>query len=231
MVTIAAWAIGWCVGAMVFAVAFAVLAVQRTEWMVALLVLPASLAAFGFPTYIAARRNASRRPIVQALIWTIGAAAAGMVLSHHYVAETALASPGDLNINTTETIRARQASFERWGVAPEVVDSYVFSLEIIIAGCFGSALGSTLVAAAWEVKRLIHGMLFGLASAIAVVAGVALLPIGTYMFAMILLVGTPPVLHARVLPTAFALTTMVAGSLAGTIIEYTRPAPSRRQGY
>jgi len=220
---IVAWGVGWCIGAVIFAMGFVLLAAFRAEAIEALLVLLASAASFGGPTYFAARRHGSRQPFVQALVWVIGIAVAGIVLSEYYLAQTALAQPGDLNINTYETMRARQASFDRWGVPPETVSSFAFTFAVVIASTFGSGLLSALVAGGWGIAGVIRGTLFGLAGVIAITAGLVLVPIGTYVLALVMSFGDGPRPFPR-LPSSFALAALLAGCAAGAIIEYARAA-------
>lgn len=202
---------------------FVVLAARRAEAIEALLVLLASAASFGGPTYFAARRHESRQPLVQALVWVVGIAGAGIVLSEYYLAQTALAQPGDLNINTYETMRARQASFDSWGQSPETVSSFVFTFTVVMASTFGTGLLSALVASGWRIAGVIRGTLFGLASAFAITAGLVLVPIGTYVLTLVMVFGGGP-RSLPPLPSSFALAALLAGCAVGAIIEYARAA-------
>lgn len=223
MRSIAAWGFGWCVGAIILLLF--VLDATRAQPIAAVLFVAAGAAAFGVPTHLATRPYGSGRAIGQALIWVIGFAVAGALLSDHYLAQTGLASPGDLNINTDETMRARQASFDRWGVEPDVVSSVAFTFTIVTAFCFGSGTLSALIASGWGIKRMIRGMLFGLVTTVAVIAGFVLVPIGTYVLALVLSFGgAPRDLRWLSLPGGFALAALLAGGIAGTIIESGRAA-------
>ena len=212
------------------------LATSRTEATTALCVLLAGTASVGIPTYLGARRNRSHRPIVQSLVWVASFAVAAVMLSEHYLERTALAQPGELNINTFETMRERQASFDRWGVAPEVVSSFMLTLTVVVASSFCGGLLSALVGSGWGRTRLMRGMLFGLATAVATTAGLALIPVGTYVLAIAMVfAGRPPVLlFLAPLPGGFVIAALLAGCLAGSIIEYARaallphPAPGAR---
>lgn len=217
---IIAWGVGWCIGAAIFTMGFLVLATRRVEVVDALLILFASAVSFGGPAYFAARRDGSRQPIVQALVWIIGITTAGMVLSDYYLAQTALAQPGELNINTYETMQARQASFDRWGVPPETVSSFVFTCAVVIASTFASGLLSALVVSR-GMAGIIRAALFGLASTVAITAGLVMVPIVTYVLLPVLTFGggskaLPP------LPSSYALAALVAGCIAGSIIQYAR---------
>lgn len=219
-----AWGVGWCIGAVIFALAFLVLSARRAEVVTTPLILLGSAVSFGVPTYLAARRNGSRRPIVQALVWVIVFTIGGIALSEHFLARTALASPGELNINTYETMRARQASFDRWGVEPEVVSSFVFTFAVVVASSFGSGLLSALAVSGVGIIRLIRGTLFGLATAIAIIAGLVVIYIGGYVLALVIAVLRTPAFPLPVLPSGFALAIMLAGCTAGSLIEYARGA-------
>lgn len=224
MRAVAAWAMGWAIGVAAFLVGFVVLGTRRAEAITTLIILFGSAAAFGLPNYVASRQARSKRPLVQALVWFVCFAVAGILLSKYYLAHTGLALPGELNINTDETIRARQASFDRWGVPPETVSSVVFTFDVLVASCLASGLLSALVASGWGVTRLIRGMLFGVATTVAIVAGLFVVYLGTYGFGLVMAVARVRLAMSWLapVPMGFALATILAGCVVGSIIEYTR---------
>jgi len=103
------WGMGWTAGAVALGVAFWLFAEQRAVWLSFLLLPIAGAAAFGLPTYIGARRTGSRAPSAQAFVWVVGFTIAGVLLMNTFGDHHRLAEPGDLNINTRETMRERQA--------------------------------------------------------------------------------------------------------------------------
>jgi hypothetical protein len=115
-------------------------------------------------------------------------------------------------------MRARQASFDRWGVAPEVVSTWVFTSTVVIASSFGCGLLSALAGSGWSLTRLIRATLFGLATAIAIPASLVLIPVAAYFLAILL----SPAAGALALPLGLASAAMGAGCAAGAMIEGAR---------
>lgn len=163
------------------------------------------------------------------MVWVVGFAVAGLLLWDRYLAETGLAPPGALNINTTETMQARQASFDRWGMEPEAVSSVIFTLAIVTGFGFASATLSSLLGSGFGGRRILRATLFGLISAAAVVAGCAVLPIAGYLLTIILSLGTIGPLKGLSLPGGFVLATLMAGGSAGAIIDRARPGGAVRE--
>jgi hypothetical protein len=196
------WGMGWTAGAVALGVAFWLFAEQRAVWLSFLLLPIAGAAAFGLPTYIGARRTGSRAPSAQAFVWVVGFTIAGVLLMNTFGDHHRLAEPGDLNINTRETMRERQASFDRWGSPPEVVASFFFSVAVIISFAITAGMVSAIVGTQRVTpQRWRAVLLFGLAASLAIIAG--------------LWVGA---LTSFLLPVAgFA-----AGCTAGAITEYAR---------
>jgi hypothetical protein len=224
MRAIAAWAIGWAIGAITFVVGFVVLGAWRAEAITALFIVLGSAVSFGVPSYVGSRHAKSNRRLVQSLVWFVCFAIAGLLLSKYYLAQTALALPGELNINTDATMRARQASFDRWGAPPETVSSFVFTFEVLCATCFASGLLSAMAAAGWRVPDLIRAMLFGLATIVAIVAGLFVVFVATYGIAVVVAATRVrlAVSWLAPLPMGFVLAAMIAGCVAGSISEYAR---------
>ena len=219
--TTLAWGAGWCVGAIMLAPETFGLVAERGGLLLPLRMLLASAAAFGAPTFIAARRSGWRWPTIHALIWFIGFTVAGIVVIE-YLRPHAPA-PGALNINTTETMRARQASFGRWGVAPEVVSAYIFTITVIAAAPFSTAFLSALIATGAIMARVGRAALFGVAAAMAILGGVALMLFGTYAFTLAMSVtGIAAALHLSPLAHGFILAVLLAGCCAGAAIELAR---------
>jgi hypothetical protein len=136
---------GWTVGAIALGVAFWLFAQERALWLSFLLIPAAGAAAFGLPTFVGARRTGSRAPVLQAFVWVVGFTIAGALLAKEFGDHHRLARPGDLNINTTETMRERQASFNRWGKPPEVMASLFFSVAVIVSVAVASGIVSATV--------------------------------------------------------------------------------------
>jgi hypothetical protein len=104
------------------------------------------LAAFGMPMGALARRHGSRAPSRERLIWTIVVTVTTLILIDQ-AASVNLASPGELNINTTETMRERQASFDRWGRPPEDVQALIRTVTVIAIGAILASVLSALAGA------------------------------------------------------------------------------------
>jgi hypothetical protein len=166
------WGIGWTVGAIALVLAFWLFTERRVVWLSFLLLPTAGASSYGLPTIVGIHRTGSRAPWLQAFIWVLGFTIAAAVLMDACADQHRLAQPGDLNINTTETMRQRQASFDKWGMPPERVASLLFSAVVIIS--FALASGSVAAIVASEVTtphRWLAIPLFGLASAGAIIAG------------------------------------------------------------
>jgi hypothetical protein len=162
----------------------------------------AGAAAVGLPTFIAVQRNGSRAPRAQALVWVVGfTIAAALVLNtvrdHHRPGR-----PGEVNVNTTETMRQRQASFTRWGQSPEVMSSFVFSIATIFGLAVTTGIVSGIVATKPTVRyRWLSVLRFGFAAGLGILAA--------------LWVGAVASLFPPAAP-------FVAGCTAGAIIEWAR---------
>jgi hypothetical protein len=111
-------------------------------------------------------------PRRQAGVWVVAFLVAMSFVAEKFAQPHRLARPGDLNINTTETMRQRQLSFERWGRPPEDVDRLVFL--ILAVACFAVTSGtvSALVATTKRApRRWQHALLFGVAAGGSVIVG------------------------------------------------------------
>ena len=104
-------ALGWTVGAIALGVAFWLFAQERAYWLSFLLLPTAGAVAFGLPTFVGARRTGSRAPLVHALVWELGFTIAAALVMNEFGDRNRPAKPGDLNMNTSETIRQRSSEF------------------------------------------------------------------------------------------------------------------------
>jgi hypothetical protein len=105
-------------------------------------------------------------------VWVVGFTIAGAVLMNIVGPHHRLAQPGDLNINTTETMRQRQASFDRWGRPPEVVASFISSVVVIVSFALVAGILSAIVGTTVETPQRWRAIpIFGLAAAVGIIAG------------------------------------------------------------
>jgi len=196
------WGTGWFVAVFVLVSAIWFVDQDRAVWLAFLLLPVAGAAAVGLPTFMAVRRNGSRAPRAQALVWVVGfTIAAALVMNtirdHHRVGR-----PGEVNANTTETMRQRQASFSRWGQSPEVMASFFFSIATIFSLAVTTGIVSGIVATKPTAPHRWPSVLgFGFATGLAMIAG--------------LWAGAA----ASLIPPAAPF---VAGCTAGAIIEWAR---------
>jgi hypothetical protein len=166
------WGIGWSVGAIAFLAALAVFAKERAWWVSFLLLPTAGAAAFGLPTYVGARRTAARAPLMQAFVWVAGFTIAGAFVMNDLSDRHRLAKPGELNINTDESMRERQRSFARWGRPPEVVASLFLSVGVVISFSVVSGIVSANIGTdAGTPQRAVASTLFGIAAAFGIIIG------------------------------------------------------------
>jgi hypothetical protein len=166
------WGMGWTVGAIALGIAAWLFEEKRAVWLSFLLLPTAGIAAFGLPTVIGAFRTGSRAPWAQAFIWVVGFTIAGVLLMNTFGDQHRLAEPGDLNINTSETILQRQASFDKWGRSPEEMASFFFSVAVIITFAVAAGILSAIVGTqAAALHKWLAIPLFGLAAALGIVVG------------------------------------------------------------
>jgi hypothetical protein len=213
------WSLGWGLGLVMSAVAVVALREWRSYWLCYLIELGVALVAFGLPIRAGARRTGSRHPTTEAMIWIVGFTAAAVVLTNYYLANTALALPGDLNINTTETIRERNEYFSRPHLPPELVFS--FSVVALFAG--GCGLLSGITARPWQgTTDLWRAAVFGASTGVAVLTALAVGALVVPIAAHVLSMAHEPTMQLLGGVTGFMTGGVLAGSVAGAIIEYSR---------
>ena len=170
-----------------------------------LLIGLAGASAFGLPAFVAAYRTRSDRPSTQAVIWIAAFFIAMCPVALAYAQPHQLARPGDLNINTTETMRQRQQSFDRWGVPPETIERHLLVLKAVASFAFlGGAFSTFIAGVGGARRRWLDALLVGMAAVAGVILGayVALMAAATYFL----------------LPVAG----LAGGGIAGGIIECAR---------
>jgi hypothetical protein len=220
-----AWGSGWCVGVVGASIGLA-LSVSGASWILYPLVPVVGAISFGFPSYVGARRARACHPIAQAIIWIIGFTAAALVLAQFYVASTRLASPGDLNINTTETMRRRVDYIGRFGHPPEVVFAAAFVLAVLVAfaaGC-GFLSGLTATSSARGFNDTVRALVFGGATCVAVFTGLLLLVVGGPYLVHLMSVSRNPRLELAGFVLGVVASGFVSGCASGAIVETARRA-------
>lgn len=179
------WGMGWTVALVACFIAMVLLAEDRMLPVAFLLIALAALAAFGLPVFVSARRAGARAPILEAGVWAFASFLAMSIIADTYAVPHRLARPGDLNVNTTETMRARQQSFDRWGLSPEAIERRVTLVSAIGTFAVASGFCSALLGGVPGRRRKWSSVFtFGLTAALAVYAGAAVgvLAVATYMF-------------------------------------------------
>jgi hypothetical protein len=152
----------------------------------------------------------------------IGFTATVVILAQFAAASTKLASLGELNINTTETMRQREASFRRYGQAPEVVSRVMLVLSVLVT--FGTGCGFLSALAAQEAGfgSVLRALLFGIASCLALFMGlILLLVVGPYL-AHFLSFAPVPAWDRVGAVLNVALAGFVSGSVFDSIVELAR---------
>jgi hypothetical protein len=164
-----AWGLGWSAGLFLIALYFWAIVMDH-GWPQYPLLLSAGFAALGWPMYISARDQRSARPRTEAILWVIGFVVLVSVLTEYQPAAARLASPGEVNVNTTESMQRREWYFHTFHRSPEQIGQIVFvfaAISMFGAGC-GLASGA---AATWSWagrKKFMHSIAFGAATSAAV---------------------------------------------------------------
>ena len=181
---VAIWAAGWTLGAMLFVLAGTTVDV-KVPGVAVLAAMLVGLPAFAAPNYIATRMFGGRRPVLESAIWLAGFVVMWGVYAWINV-------PPALNINTTETMRARQEYFRSHNLPPETLMALrSIAIYALVAGFASGVLNGSR--AGW-LGRLGHGVAFG-----AIVA--ASFAAAAYVFAivsstMVLLLVAPAIAGA-----------------------------------
>ena len=134
---VAVWAAGWTLGAIVWACALIVtdIKVPAAAVVTALLV---GLCAFAFPNYVAARMFGGSRAALEALVWLSLFVVMWAVYAWINV-------PPALNINTTETMRAREEYFRNHSMPPEMwMALQAVAIYALAAGFWSGVLNGSL---------------------------------------------------------------------------------------
>ena len=148
---VAIWAAGWTLGAILLVFAGTTVDVKAPAVAVLTAVL-VGLPAFAAPNYVATRMFGGRRPVLEALIWLGGFVVMWGVYAWVNV-------PPALNINTTETMRARQEYFRHHRIPPETLMALrSIAIYALVAGFASGVLNGSR--AGW-LGRLGHGVAFG----------------------------------------------------------------------
>jgi hypothetical protein len=214
---IVGWGLGWGISVLTAAVAFAI-GDWRAVWGHYPVALVIGTIGFGLPVRLGAQRNGSRYPTVEAVIWVLGFTLAAIVLVDHFVAATQLAKPGDLNINTTETMRQRTEYYSTWHYPPEAV--FVFT----VLSSFGIGCGFlSAFVAQWPsrgIAQLASATGFAAATGLAVFVGLLLSGLGVSILGPTL--SRAPGVPGGLLGVGTAL--FGAGCAVGAIVESARRA-------
>jgi hypothetical protein len=216
-----AWAAGWSLSVFIAVGPVVHLSGVQNFWFLYPLAPLIGSIAFGFPAYVGARSSKSSRPRWQALIWVIGFTATVVILAQFAAASTKLASLGELNINTTETMRQREASFRRrsssGGRVPRDADAV--GARDVRDGC---GFLSALAAQEAGFGSVLRALLFGIASCLALFMGlILLLVVGPYL-AHFLSFAPVPAWDRVGAVLNVALVGFVSGSVFGSIVELAR---------
>lgn len=177
------WGVGWTVGPVFYFGGFALLVHERMPSVAFLLIGLAGACAFGLPAIIAARRTNSRTPMLQGLAWVACFFVAMSMVALTFAEPHQMARPGELNINTTESMLERQQSFDRWGLPPEAIARRNLLRAAVLSFAFAGGVFSALIAGAhrpaWTVVAVLTS---GLAAGAGVMLGayVALFMAATY---------------------------------------------------
>ncbi len=166
------WGTGWFVAVFVLDTAIWFADQDRAIWLGFVLLPVAGAAAVGLPTFMAVRTNGSRAPRAQALVWIVGFTIAAALVMNNVLEHHRLGRPGEVNVNTTETMRQRQASFSRWGKSPEVMASFFFSIGAIFSLAVTTGIVSGIIATTPTAPHRWPSILgFGFATGLAMIAG------------------------------------------------------------
>lgn len=218
------WFLGWAGGGLIAAAMIAVLSGSDVHWVANVLAVAFAAVGFGFPVVKGATAAGASHPKLEGLVWTIGFSVAAMMLVGYYVDSTGLAQPGDLNINTTETMRQRDEYFRTAHYPPEVV--FATWVVVLTAGTCG--LVSGVVNTGRTVARAWRPIVFAATVAAGIVAAlvVAILVLSIAVHVIPAGLGSPMLLLGPF--AAFAIGGMGGGSVAGLVIEPMRRVLLRR---
>jgi hypothetical protein len=208
------WAACWAVAAIAGVGGFAF--DGTLVWVRYVLLTAAACLALVPPNYRGAKARGSRHPVGEATVWAAGAVFVVLALMRQYDLATGLAAPGDLNVNTTETIRHRQQLAD-WGlVQPGLLMAVTAPLAIMAVALLAGMLGCGGPSA---VRRALGFSVCATAGIVlGVVSGAVAAPIIGHLASM----GSQGPVEIVAAATGFVAGAAAAGGIAGTLVELGR---------